>query len=219
MKWKSWFVVGCVGLTLACEHAKPTPQGLLGPDGRPLGPQETHAPAPAPSAPESPPDFEPPANAFGAAAAPAPAATPEATPAAPPRDLSRELAGLLPQPSECLDLSLASKQSTLQVSVSAKVAPTGTLSNISVSAPGQPRENIRCIERRVSLGKLAPDVPDAPLQVEASLSVEVVAQTPPPALPKAPPPPTPPAIESEMAQPENGEVAQPDATEFAQPSQ
>ena len=149
----------------------------------------------------------------------APAAQAANPPNVPERDLASELARLVPPPGECLDLAAASAQGKVAISVSAMVMPSGRLSRASVSVPGQPQESLKCIERRVLQGALPPDVPRAPIQVEAKVALEVVSQGGPAKAAAQPPPTTLPAMQPNLARPENGEVAQPDGTEFAQPSQ
>ncbi|MFT3922879.1 MAG: hypothetical protein QM778_10125 [Myxococcales bacterium] len=224
MKCKTLFVVSCLGLMLGCEdHPKSIQnvRGLLGPDGRPVqdrAPVTGAAPEPVR---EAQPEFQPlpsPFAAPAAAPAPAPQAPEPEKPPAVARDLSSELGRLIPQPSECLDLGQASKQGKVTIAVHALVSPSGRLSQVSASVPGQPSAAVRCVERRVGQATLAPDVPGAPIQVDANVAVEVVSQAPPEAAPKLPAP-TSPATPSDVAQPENSELAQPDGTDFAQPSQ
>ncbi len=221
--------VGAIALGGCGGDAKPVPRGLLGPDGQPLSPAAGQAPPAAPR-PAPPPQFQPLPSAFdpkpavdpGALmASPAQAAPAAASPAKPARDLAIELARLVPAPSQCLDLARAASQGELTISVSATASPSGQLSNVVVSAPGQSPESIRCLQRGVATGALAPDVPDAPVQVQANLSIEVLAEAapPPPAQPARPAEPALPPPSPSVAQPENGEVAKPDGTEFAQPSQ
>lgn len=217
--------VGLLGLLVGCqEDSKPMPRGLVGPDGQPLAsPALPGIARAAAKGTETAPKFQDLASPFDRVQAPVPvpaAPQPEAqAPAAPERDLSSELARLIPAPGECLDLALASAGGKVAISVTAMVMPSGRLSRASVSVPGQPAESLKCIERRVLQGALSPDVPKAPVQVQANLALEVVAQRQPASAVAQPPKTTLPAMQPNLAQPANGEVAQPDGTEFAQPSQ
>jgi hypothetical protein len=223
--------LGLASLLAACNtKSAPQPRGLLVSEGQPA---RAAPPAPAPQEPETapaPPFPELPSQSvFGAAAAPTPTPTPshgspspaEAQPdpappaaAAPKRDLSAELAGLIPAPVDCLDLAQAAAEGgKVSISVSAMVMPSGFISRATANVAGQPREALHCIESKVAQGALKPDVPGAPLEVQASLPFEVVAR------PMRAPPPSPAAapLQLEYAKPEKLEYAKPEKLEYAQP--
>jgi hypothetical protein len=222
---KVWIAVSLLGLMVGCSEAKPkaNPRGLLDPSGNPREPAAV-ARASA-QAPEAAPGFQPLPSPFdkgsasntGSATDKPVAAPADAAPAAPKRDLSAELLALLPAPAECLDLAKAAQTGKFTLSVGAMVMPGGSITRVTARAPGQSTESMRCVEAKVIRRALAPDVPDAPVQVQASLPVEVFTQAVPrgAAAPIAAPSEAPP----ELARPENGEVAQPDGNDFAQPSQ
>jgi hypothetical protein len=175
---------------------QPRQQGLLPGEGRPLGPvvikPEPAAPPPPPRAPSSLPSpfasakpdpgalqrtDPPPIREEPGAAVPT-AAEPHDKVAQ--RDLPAELTALLGQPASCLELaSVAAAGGRLSIVVTAYAVPSGRITRASVDAPGQPASALRCLEGRVTSGSLRSPVPGAPLQVKATIPIEVISQPEP----------------------------------------
>lgn len=130
------------------------------------------------------------------------------------RDLSQELVTLLGSPAPCLDLGqVADRGGRLELVLNAMVMPSGRVTRAEVRAPHQPPEAVECLKERLLAGSLAPDVPGAPVSVQATVPVEVVAQSPrPTGTPPGPP-------DGTSVPTSTDEVAQPDGTELAQPSE
>jgi hypothetical protein len=227
MKW-SPIALGCLGLLGACgNEAAPRPRGLLGPDGKALAQEKPPAAeepsaeveeAPEPDLPDLPSPFDQPDP--GALMAPeGTEPTPEAAPEPKPeRDLTKEVADLLQSPASCIDLAkVAESGGKLSIGITAAVMPSGHFSRVSISAPGQTPEAIKCLQARVSNAAIGADVPDAPRTIQATVPVEVVSQgKPAPARTEAP---APAPLPENVAQPEPGEIAQPDGQDIAQPTQ
>jgi hypothetical protein len=178
------------------------PRGLLPGEEVPRGPgpqlvpkpaAPTPAAAPQPSSLTSP--FAPAAPDPGALARPQPvapaaavvedAAVDEVAPTPSPsealttrpRDLPSELTALLGQPGSCLDLAaVASAGGRTTISITVSVMPSGRILRASASAPNQAAEALRCLEQRASAGSFRGPVPSAPLEVTATIPIEVVAQ-------------------------------------------
>ena len=174
---------------------QPRQQGLAPGEERPLGPVVLKSePAPAPPPPRAPsslaspfasakPDpgslqrTDPPLMEEPGAAVP-PAAEPHDKVAQ--RDLSAELTALLGQPASCLELaSVAAAGGRLTIVVTAFAVPSGRITRASVKAPGQPTSALRCLEGRATSGSLRSPVPGAPLQVTATIPIEVISQPEP----------------------------------------
>jgi hypothetical protein len=130
------------------------------------------------------------------------------------RDLSRELVALLGAPAPCLDLGkVADHGGRLEIVLQAMVMPSGRVSRADVRAPHQPPEALDCLKERLLSASLAPDVPGAPVSVQATVPVEVVAQGP-----RTTGTPQSSAVGT-VAPTSTDEVAQPDGAELAQPSE
>jgi hypothetical protein len=100
-----------------------------------------------------------------------------ATQATTPRDLPSELIALLGQPADCLDLAaVASGGGRTTISLTVSVMPSGRVIRASASAPNQPASGLRCLEQKASAGKFRAPVPGAPIDVTATIPIEVVAR-------------------------------------------
>lgn len=173
------------------------PRGLAPGEEVPRGP--VAAPLPAPPPPPPPPPsrlgspFAPKAPDPGAlrrtglaiedaGSAPTTPSSPSTTAAdtGVQRDLPAELTALLGQPAECLDLAqVASAGGRVTIIVTAYAVPSGRITRASATAPGQPATALRCIEQRAASISLRGPVPGAPLQVTATIPVEVISQPSP----------------------------------------
>ncbi|MET0341833.1 MAG: hypothetical protein ABW252_12585 [Polyangiales bacterium] len=176
---------------VACgETPAPTrrPQGLLTGEEVAKGPVNLpkQEPVPAPPPPSSlPSPFVKAAPNPGALSNPDAGGAGEPTAgaesaqdAAPPRDLARELTALLGQPGTCLDLAVVEKSGgRATVTATASVVPSGRITRASIEVPGQPSSAVKCLEQRLTSGSLKGPIPGAPLQVRASVPIEVVAAT------------------------------------------
>lgn len=92
------------------------------------------------------------------------------------RDLSGELAMLIGQPLQCVDVkAIAAGGGKLTISVRAQVVPSGRITRAEATAPGQTDEAVRCIERLVSSSSLKGPVPGAPRSVSSAVTMQVVA--------------------------------------------
>ena len=96
--------------------------------------------------------------------------------AAAQRDLSSELAMLIGQPLQCLDVkAMAAGGGKLTISVRAQVVPSGRITRAEATAPGQADEALRCVERLVTASSLKGPVPGAPRSIAAAVTMQVVA--------------------------------------------
>jgi hypothetical protein len=174
---------------------QPRQRGLAPGEELPLGPVVAPAPPPPPAPPSAPSTLTSPF----ASKAPDPGSlqrTDEAPPSEPPgaavptaaephdkvaqRDLPAELTALLGQPASCLELaSVASSGGRLTIVVTAYAVPSGRITRATVDAPGQPASALRCLEQRVTSASLRSPVPGAPLQVTATIPIEVISQPEP----------------------------------------
>jgi hypothetical protein len=99
--------------------------------------------------------------------------------AAPARDLAAELAGLIGQPLSCVNFpAIVAGGGRLSIAVDAQVVPSGRITRAEVTAPGQPEEALRCIEKLVTAKSLRAPVPGAPRRVTTSVGLQVVANPP-----------------------------------------
>jgi hypothetical protein len=174
---------------------KPRQQGLAPGEERPLGPVAvTPEPPPPPAPPRAPsslgspfaspkPDpgslqrTDPPPTQDPGAALPT---TAEPHDKVAQRDLPAELTALLGQPASCLELaSVAAAGGRLTIVVTAYAVPSGRITRASVDAPGQPASALRCLEQRATSASLRSPVPGAPLQVTATIPIEVISQPEP----------------------------------------
>ncbi|MDB4988302.1 MAG: hypothetical protein JWN04_3480 [Myxococcaceae bacterium] len=100
-----------------------------------------------------------------------------AAPVTAPRDLPTELISMLGQPADCLDLAaVASGGGRTTISLTVSVMPSGRVIRASADAPNQPASGLRCLEQKASAAKFRSPVPGAPLDVTATIPIEVVAQ-------------------------------------------
>jgi hypothetical protein len=96
------------------------------------------------------------------------------------RDLPAELTALLGQPASCLELaSVASAGGRVTISLVAYAVPSGRITRATATAPGQPATALRCLEQRAMAVSLRGPVPGAPLQVTATIPIEVISQPTP----------------------------------------
>jgi hypothetical protein len=181
-------------LALACSDSTPAATRQRGIDPGsdvPAGGQaKPPAPAPAPPPPAPPSSLGSPfakldpgaltrreEDAGGPARADAGS---EPVDAAPPRDLASELASALGRPADCLDLQqVVNSGGRTTVVVIAQVMPSGRITRVEASAPGQPASALRCLQDRASAASLRGPVPGAPLGVTATVPIEVVSQPTP----------------------------------------
>lgn len=186
-------------LCVACDKTvqQPRQQGLAPGEERPLG--SIAAPVVAPPPPRPPPvapstlasPFAQKAPDPGALARPAPAAVEEDAGAIVPpgplphdtvaqRDLPAELTALMGRPGECLELAtVASSGGRVTIVVTAYAVPSGRITRATADAPGQPASALRCLEQRATAGSLRSPVPGAPLEVTATIPIEVISQPDP----------------------------------------
>lgn len=183
-------------LWASCDKTvqQPRQQGLAPGEERPLGsitapvvtpPPPRPAPRP-PSSLESP--FAQRAPDPGALARPLPAPVEEDAGAVVPtgpqphdtvaqRDLPAELTALMGRAGECLELAtVASSGGRVTIVVTAHAVPSGRITRATADAPGQPASALRCLEQRATAGSLRSPVPGAPLEVTATIPIEVISQ-------------------------------------------
>lgn len=182
--------LGALALILAAgplgcaDDPPPRPRGLLDAEGNAV---ETNAARPARAEPrQRAPAEEAPAAPPPPAALPSPfrdeeqavetkGPQAERTVEQEERDLSAELAKLVGQPVQCLDLDkVAGSGGKIEIRVRAMVAPSGRITRASATAPGQAREATKCIESRVTAGSLRGPIQDAPRSVSSETEIEVV---------------------------------------------
>ncbi|HEX5656621.1 MAG TPA: hypothetical protein VFX59_05470 [Polyangiales bacterium] len=180
---------GALTLLLGCSNAPTAPR----PRGLQPG-EETKAPVVV-ARPEPPPPPPPPSSLGspfdkaldpGALQAPPPVVQDAGQPAqaaevvvdaSKPRDLSAELLERLGSPTSCLDLQQAvASGGRLNIVVVAEVMPSGRITRVQASAPGQPASALRCLENRASSAGLKGPVPGAPVSVTTTLPIEVASQ-------------------------------------------
>lgn len=210
------WAIGSSAMALGCqqEQRAPRPPGLVDQDGT-RAPVPSGAGVPKPEGAATAPLFDDltPFAPGAPKSGPASASTAQVE-AHEPRDLAEELLALFPEPPECLDLGqLPAGLKQLVVTAEATIMPSGRVSRVSVSVPGQPAQTQRCIEAFIGRGMLKADVPNAPVSARASQSLEIAAQEN--STPKGLPTPTFPSLPADVAQPENGDVAKPDGTTIA----
>jgi len=93
------------------------------------------------------------------------------------RDLPAELIALMGQPGSCLELAnVTSAGGRLTITLTAYAVPSGRITRATADAPGQPATALRCLEQRAVAGSLRGPVPGAPLQITATIPIEVFSQ-------------------------------------------
>jgi hypothetical protein len=93
------------------------------------------------------------------------------------RDLPAELTALIGRAGECLELeTVASSGGRVTIVVTAYAVPSGRITRATADAPGQPASALRCLEQRATSGSLRSPVPGAPLEVTATIPIEVISQ-------------------------------------------
>jgi hypothetical protein len=182
--------LGCTEKTVQ----QPRQQGLAPGEERPLGsvtapvvaPPPPPPPRAAPSTLASP--FAPKTPDPGALQRPVPSADEEDAGAVVPtsplphdtvaqRDLPAELTALIGRAGECLELAtVASSGGRVTIVVTAHAVPSGRITRATADAPGQPASALRCLEQRATAGSLRSPVPGAPLEVTATIPIEVISQ-------------------------------------------
>lgn len=196
LRRRVFLALAFVALGGACDKTvqQPRQQGLAPGEERPLGSIAAPVVAtPPPRPPPAPPSslaspFAPKAPDPGALARPAPAAIEEdagdVVPTGPlphdtvaQRDLPAELTALIGRAGECLELAtVASSGGRVTIVVTAHAVPSGRITRATADAPGQPASALRCLEQRVTAGSLRSPVPGAPLEVTATIPIEVISQ-------------------------------------------
>jgi hypothetical protein len=109
----------------------------------------------------------------------------------PKRDLASELTAAVGIPTDCIRSFEASRPTTIRISISATVRPTGTIIEPSAYGAGLTRAELKCVEERVGLVALNPlDEPSSQtvstvieINYEPPVVVESRAGTPEPHLP------------------------------------
>ena len=161
----SVWAAACGGDSSSVPSRPPRERGV----GALLGAQPEEATKPSTeSAPPTPPPL--------AAAAPeAQGGTPEAAPPPaeedkPRRNFQSELVQLVGSPLDCLKARPAEDApSSLEISLSTKVMPSGAVAQSEVSAPGLEPDEIACLRRRVENIHFAAPIENAPFPVSGSL--------------------------------------------------
>ncbi len=122
-------------------------------------------PSDEPQLPEIRVDEQPTDTTTAEAAAPA-------TPEKEPRNLQSELETMMGSPVTCLKPRPASQApSSVSISLSANVMPSGAVGRGEVSAPGLEPEEVSCVRSRLESLRFAQPIENAPLTVNGSITL------------------------------------------------
>jgi hypothetical protein len=162
----SVFLCWACGNSQAASPSRP-------PRERGIGPVQAVPNAPAPAAIEQPSEPPPPLPAAKPEGTNQAQAQPEDQPAEeekPQRNFSNELVQLVGSPLDCLKVRPPENApSTLEISLSTKVMPSGAVAGSEVSAPGLEADELACLRRRVEKIHFAQPIENAPFPVSGSL--------------------------------------------------
>lgn len=113
-----------------------------------------------------------PGKALEAQAAAAPTEAPAAEPVQPARNLAADLSAAIGSPVDCLRDYRPSSATTIRVSISALVRPTGMVIQPSASGGGLSANDLRCVEQRAADVTLSPLSGAASERVTAVLNID-----------------------------------------------